>query len=431
MKQSTGSMSRLPITRRRLVGASAATLGVAAISGVHPAFIGAQDESLSGDLTYWHHFTSDSEMLGLEQATESFAAAYPNVTITSENIPNADYMTQFTTAAVGGALPDVAMAATDRIPDMLALGGLVDLTERFNAWEDRANISETLMPGATIDGQIVGLPMFLFVDWLYYRQDWFEEAGIAPPTTWAEMREAAIAITDPAAGRYGFGLRGGDGGQGHVLNIMRAYGGLSVDDAGVPVISRDEAIEAVAFWAGLFTTDEVAPPSAPNDSYSQIMQAFRTGQTAMVLHHTGSLAEILADLTPDQVMTVPVPAGPVMQVAGVAPQYNGICKDDNADAAWAWMTHWTTPDVAIAFLETTGYFPASQAAAEDARITDNPIYDAARNSIDIGVLPLQFIGAPGWASTSVLPAFQQVLTGQATAEEAVDQMIADLEAEIG
>ena len=70
-------------------------------------------------------------------------------------------------------------------------------------------------------------------------------------------------------------------------------------------------------------------------------------------------------------------------------------------------------------------------AAADPRITDNPIYDAATNSIPIGVRPLSFVGAPGWAGTSVLPNFQQVLTGQATPEEAVDQMIADLEAEIG
>jgi multiple sugar transport system substrate-binding protein len=181
------------------------------------------------------------------------------------------------------------------------------------------------------------------------------------------VREAAIALTDETTGRYGFGLRGGDGGQGHVLNIMRAYGGLSVDDAGVPVIERDAAIEAVAFWSGLFTTDKVAPPSAPNDSYSQIMQGFRTGQTAMLLHHTGSLAEILGDLTTDQVMTIPVPAGPVMQVAGVAPQYNGISKSDNEDAAWAWLTHWTKADVAIQFLETTGYFPASSAGPDDCR----------------------------------------------------------------
>ena len=36
-----------------------------------------------------------------------------------------------------------------------------------------------------------------------------------------------------------------------------------------------------------------------------------------------------------------VPAGPEMQVAGVAPLYNGMCKEDNADTAWAWLTEWT------------------------------------------------------------------------------------------
>ena len=212
---------------------------------------------------------------------------------------------------------------------------------------------------------------------------------------------------------------------------MRSYGGLSIDDEGVPVIERDAAIDAIAFWAGLYTNYEVAPPSAPNDSYSQIMQAFRTGQTGMLLHHTGSLAEILGDLTTDQVSTTLPPAGPVEHVVRVAPQYNSILTTDNEDAAWAWLTHWADPDVSIQFLETTGYFPASTEAANDPRITDNPIYDAAREAIEVGTLPLQFVGAPGWSRTSVLPAFQQVLTDQATPQEAVDQMIADLEAEIG
>lgn len=429
MSRSHATLGNRRIDRRALLGA---TMGVAASAGVSQFSAWAQDDAISGDITYWHHFTSDSEMVGLEQITALFAEQYPNVTVTSENIPNADFMTQFTTAAVGGSLPNTTMAAADRIPDMLALGGLIDLTERFNAWEGSGSIDPGLMNAATIDGQIYGVPAFLFVDWLYYRKDWFDEAGLAAPTTWDEVREAAITLTDAANDRYGFGLRGGDGGQGHIVAIMRAYGGLSIDENGVPVIDRDKAIEAVTFWSGLFTTDKVAPPSAPNDSYSQIMQAFRTGQTAMVLHHTGSLAEISADLAQgEEFMTTPVPAGPGMQVAGVAALYNGMCKEDAADASWAWLTEWNEPDAAVQFLETTGYFPASSAAAEDPRITENPIYDAARNSIPIGVPPLSFVGAPGWQSTSVLPNFQQVLTGQATPEEAVDRMIADLAAEIG
>lgn len=433
MNRSNANLTKMSIDRRKLLGAG---VGVAAAVSLRPALGFAQGSPVSGDIggdiSYWHHFTSESEMAGLDLVTNIFEGEYPGAAVLSENIPNADFMTQFTTAAVGGSLPNTTMAAADRIPDMLALGGLVDLTERYNAWDGSAGIDPGLMTSATIDGQIYGIPAFLFIDWLYYRKDWFDEAGLAAPDTWDDLRTAAIALTDAANDRYGFGLRGGDGGQGAVQNIMRAWGGLSADDAGIPVIDRDKAIEAITFYAGLFTTDKVVPPSAPNDSYSQIMQAFRTGQTAMVLHHTGSLAEISADLDQGtEFMTALVPAGPALRVEGVSPLYNGMCKEDNGDTSWAWLTEWTTPDAAVAFLESTGYFPASSTAAQDERITGNPIYQAAIDAIPIGVGPLSFVGAPGWASTSVLPAFQQVLTGQATPEQAVDQMIADLEAEIG
>jgi multiple sugar transport system substrate-binding protein len=429
MNRSNPSLDTLRVNRRTLLGAS---MGAAAVAGLGRLPAMAQDATIEGDISYWHHFTSDSEMVGLENITAVFEEQYPGTQVISENIPNADFMTQFTTAAVGGSLPNTTMAAADRIPDMLALGGLVDLTERYNAWEGSAGIDPALMTSATIDGQIYGIPAFLFVDWLYYRKDWFDEAGLTPPTTWDELREAAIALTDTANDRYGFGLRGGDGGQGAVQNVMRAWGGLSADENGIPVIDREKAIAAITFYAGLFTTDGAVPPSAPNDSYSQIMQAFRTGQTAMVLHHTGSLAEISADLEPNvEFGTVMVPAGPELRVQGVAPLYNGMCKEDNGDTSWAWLTEWASPDAAVALLEATGYFPASSTAAADPRITENPIYAAAIEAIPVGVGPLSFVGAPGWAGTSVLPNFQQVLTGQATPEEAVDQMIADLEAEIG
>lgn len=429
MNRSNPSLDTLRLNRRTLLGAS---MGAAAFAGLGRIPALAQDAAIEGEISYWHHFTSDSEMKGLEDITNVFEDKYPGTDVVSENIPNADYMTQFTTAAVGGSLPNTAMAAADRIPDMLALGGLVDLTERYNAWDGSAGIDPNLMKAATIDGKIYGIPAFLFIDWLYYRKDWFDEAGLEPPDTWEAVREAAIALTDADNDRYGFGLRGGDGGQGAVQGVMRAYGGLSIDDDGVPVIDREKAIEAITFYAGLYTTDKVTPPSTPNDSYSQIMQAFRTGQTAMILHHTGSLAEISGDLEPNvEFGTVIVPSGPVMRVQGVTPQYNGMCKEDNGDTSWAWLTEWASPDAAVALLEATGYFPASSIAAKDPRITDNPIYAAAIEAIPLGVPPLAFVGAPGWAGTSVLPNFQQVLTGQATPEQAVDQMIADLEAEIG
>jgi multiple sugar transport system substrate-binding protein len=103
--------------------------------------------------------------------------------------------------------------------------------------------------------------------------------------------------------------------------------------------------------------------------------------------------------------------------------YNGLMKEDNADAAWAWVQFWGETDPTIAFLEETGYFPASEAVATDERITGNAFYGAAIETMAIGVLPVSFIGAAGWGRDVVMPAFQKILIGDATVEQAVDEMI--------
>ena len=67
------------VTRRELlkwVGASGIGLaltacGASATPTPKPAAGGAP-ANLSGSINYWHHFTSDSEMKGLERITSSF-----------------------------------------------------------------------------------------------------------------------------------------------------------------------------------------------------------------------------------------------------------------------------------------------------------------------------------------------------------------------
>ena len=122
-----------------------------------------------------------------------------------------------------------------------------------------------------------------------------------------------------------------------------------------------------------------------------------------------------------------MPAGPAKRVARLAYAYNTITNEQNADAAWEWIKFWGEPDAAVAFLEKTGYFPASTTAAQDERIAGNPMYAAAADTLEFGIPQPSFPGAAGWAEGVVLPAFQQVLIGQATAEQAVDQMIEGLD----
>jgi multiple sugar transport system substrate-binding protein len=439
------SESSLPSTERKLMnrrdflktaGLASATLALAACAPVGapvaPATTAgegaaAAEPVLAGTVNYWHHFTSETEFIGMERVIALFNEKYPDIEVIQENIPNADFMAKFTAAVQANSRPDTAMVASDRLPDMVAMGGLVDLTDRVNNWELKSFFPANRWEGISIDGKIYGVPAFTFVDWGYYRKDWFEEAGIdGPPTTMDEFLDAAIKLTDPAQGRYGFGMRAGDGGHGFVIDMLESFGSPIVVD-GEPAIDREKAIEGVRFWSELYTVHKVVPPSAPNDSYRQIMEGFKTGQTAMVWHHTGSLTEIQEALEPEQFATAVKPAGPVEHIARLSYLYNGLMKDTNVDAAWTWIQFWGENDPTIAFLEETGYFPASEAVATDERITSNPYYGPALDTLKIGRLPVTFVGAAGWGRNVVLPAFQKVLIGSATVEEAVDEMIKGLE----
>lgn len=421
-------MSFNKMSRRDFLKAAGVGAAGMAMAGHLPALL-AQD--LSGTVNYWHHFTSESEFLGMERVIAMFQEKHPGVTIVQENIPNADFMAKFTAAVAADTRPDTTMIAADRLPDMLAMNGVLDLTDRINNWGLKEFFPDDRWTGVTIDGRIYGVPAFTFVDWMYYRLDWFEEAGIAVPTTFDEFRAAAEALTDPENGRYGFGLRAGGGGQGFIVDMIESFGSPIVNEAGEPAIDRALAIEALTFWSGLYK-DGLTPPSAPEDSYRQIMEGFKTGQTAMVWHHTGSLVEISGALEAGvQFSTAVKPAGPVENISRVSYLYNGLMKDDNADAAWEWVQFWGETDPAFAFLEETGYFPVSTAVATDERITGNPIYKAALDASAIGRAPVAFVGFPGWAGDIALPAFQKILVGDYTPEQAVDEMIEGLEDAVG
>lgn len=405
--------------RRTLLAGAGAGLAATTL----PWAAGAQ----SGAINYWHHFTSTTEFKGLERVMALFKQKHPGIAVTQENIPNPEYMAKMTNAVVANARPDTCMVVAERADDLVAMGALADIDARIRAWPRFGEYPAQAWNGATVKGKIYGIPAFTFVDWMYYRKDRFQEAGVAEPKTMQEFIQAAIKLTDASKNRFGFSLRGGAGGQKFVIDLFEAWGSPIARD-GKMAIDKPKAVEALTAYTELLTKHKAVPASAPNDGYRQIMEAFKTGQTAMVWHHTGSLTELQAALKPEQFGTLPIPAGPAARVARLTYLFNAVSKAANVDAALAWISFWSEPDAAIAFLEETGYFPSSPKVAADDRIVKNPIYAAAVETTKFGRLPPSFVGIAGWSDTIVLPELQRVLAGRATPEQAVDAMMKGLEA---
>ncbi|MER3414259.1 MAG: hypothetical protein C4341_08530 [Armatimonadota bacterium] len=84
----------------------------------------------------------------------------------------------------------------------------------------------------SLDGRIYAIPYIQYGMALYYRIDFFRQAGLdpsRPPRTWDEFYRYAQMLTDPSVGRYGFLFNNGMEGKGwHWTNLLRQAGGEPV-----------------------------------------------------------------------------------------------------------------------------------------------------------------------------------------------------------
>ena len=88
------------------------------------------------------------------------------------------------------------------------LSPLADVTDKFNGWSEGKDILPDLVKNAQLDGKQYGVPWYAGVRAVYYRTDWFAEAGVKPPTNWDEMVAAAKTVQAKKPGTYGIALPG-------------------------------------------------------------------------------------------------------------------------------------------------------------------------------------------------------------------------------
>lgn len=422
------------ISRRAFIGSAAAGTGAVLTGCVGQAGPSQQEgpkltvaplADAKGSITYWHQFNSEDERAGLAAVVSGFKTAAPNVTLTTETITPSDYMTKYTTAVQSKSVPDTCMTLALNAGDMIGLNGLQDLTSVVNSWAGKSDIDDSVWKPFIRSGKTWAIPTFMIVDWYYYRVDWLKSLGFsAPPATWEEFRTVSKAMTDSAQNRYGFAMRAGAGGGDYLMRAVRAVNGPFTDADGRPALSKDAVATALQAYSSLYVTDHSVPPSAPSDSYAQVLQSFTTGRAGMVMHHTGSLKSVRAALKPEvEFMTAPLPKMQNGQMGWLSPGAASLMKIDNAGASLAWLEYWGSANAQLSMFKSTGYWPTAKTAQASSELTADAILQGARDQIKVAQSPEFFAGMGGWSANSVLVQLQAVLVGKASVSEAADAIV--------
>jgi ABC-type glycerol-3-phosphate transport system substrate-binding protein len=382
-------MSNRTLNRRRLLQTGAAAGVVAGVGSALPnrSTFAAPAMIQGGPVTLrlmTHNTLEQPAGEFFRQMIAEFEEANPDITIQIEEVPNADILTKLTAYAEGNDLPDV-IDGQFGLASFVNLDAALDITDRVEAEGLRESfIPVALQAGIDGEGRILGLPFYTGTDALYYRTDHFEEAGLdpnAPPKTWQELADTAKALTNPRAGRYGFGMYGkthtirvvhfmqNNGPDGDMLRLNRDTGIWTI------LVNSPESIEAIEYMVSLAREHKVVPPNVVEMDYPANVAAFAAGNTSMLT--TGPWgAQTFISTNPEiegkfGVALHPTPDGetPVLRQGSLI--YAVGRTTEHPDEAFRFLK-WFTHDRQPFFAANAKYGPTTKAALEDPAIAEDP-----------------------------------------------------------
>lgn len=384
----------------------------------------ALDESTK-NVTYWYWADNSQYSQKMQEIVEEFNNSNKDgIKVTAQEYPwgGGQYSENLFTAVMGGGGPDTAAFKLTSTPQFTANNLLVNLDDYISNWSDKDQIDDNLyetMKQASGTDSIYVMPWNTQILYVYYRPSMFKAAGITVPTTYEEFLTACQKLTRDTDGDgkidvYGFGMRGSTGGQEPWGSFIYARGGNFSD------LTSTEAIQGMQDFIDLYKNG-YAPPTAPNDGFNEIIANFKSGKTAMTIHHIGSSADMVKTFG-DDVDAFVFPAGKG-QWTSMGDTENVIftsCK--NPDAAFKWISYLATGKGQEEWCKITDNVPVSKSVQELPEFQNNKFMKVSiAGQPYAGILPICDTTTE-WISTIWPNTVSAALTGQMTAEEAMKEL---------
>lgn len=221
---------------------------------------------------------------GTESMIAEFMETHPNIIVEGVAVPSPDMTARVQADIAAGTPPDVAQLIFDGLDFFVNNFQAVPL-ERIVPPEELAAHFEGFSPNGLRLGQLndqtYGLAFTFSTPVFFYNADIFRAAGLDPenpPTTWEEVREAALTIVNNTdyEGVHIAGLSSFDW---VIQSLIKSNGGdVLSDDRSTIRFGEPEAIEAIGMWQDL-----VMSGAHTRLTDGDVVEAVFTGQVGMYL----------------------------------------------------------------------------------------------------------------------------------------------------
>ncbi len=258
----------------------------------------------STTIAFWTTETQSDRLKTIQLLMDTFQALNSDIGVKLVPVDENDMPSLMAAASASGKLPAVIEASSEL---MLAFGeegilNIEDTTElvmqigKNRFFQGALKMIETPLPGS-----FYGLPYHGWIQGIWYRGDWFQMAGLDPPSTWKSILKAARAFYRPKNNQYGIliGTKAETYAEQCFTHFALSNGASVFDAIGQLTFNSPKMLETLEFYAGLAKYNPPGPQTwRARDYYLQ-------GKLAMFFYSTYimddlALAEVAAGSLTDE-----------------------------------------------------------------------------------------------------------------------------------
>lgn len=307
--------------------------------------------------------------------------------------------------------PDVIITGSRSLRQFAEMGAIEKLdtymTDSFK--EGRV---ENVLNTANINGSQYGIPLAFSSRALYYRTDLIETA----PTTWDELLATAEKVTKENPEIYGFAIPTDiTSGTDELFNFIYQNGGSATDEDGNIKLATTENIETLEFLKEF--NDKKIIPDPVATSRSDQAKMFQNGNLAMFISGPWDKSTLDSSAETAPYAVALLPAGTKMAETLVTDSFSISSQSENKELAWKLIEYMGKFEYQNAYDEAIGFFPILKEEENEERY-NTEFLKPFKDMIQYGVSEPQ---VPVWDTfnSEFVKAVQKVMTGNATAEEAL------------
>jgi multiple sugar transport system substrate-binding protein len=270
------------------------------------------------------------------------------LTVERTSVPYAELVQQFLLAASTNAMPDIAYIDNSDVSQLAAAGFLTPVADIGMSLEGFVPALQGL---GNYEGKDYAVPSLNNTVALYYHKDMLEKAGVTPPTTWAELKDAAKKLTQ--GDTYGFVFPGINNEQGtfHTSPFIWSNGG------NFETLNSAENVESLTFLRDLVADGSVSK-SVVTFAIPDAKDQFVAGRAAMMIGGSWLLPQL--DGSPELnygVVPVPVPEGKTRGVP-TGGELWVISATANKENAKAFLECVSSPEVMLTYAKDRNNVPS-------------------------------------------------------------------------